>query len=74
MDQKGVAVAGKKKIILLVLFCFSLMLAAGCETVGGLAKGGATTIDYTAKGAAKDTKGLFGGIMWVDDWMTRNLW
>lgn len=65
---------GKKKFVLLVLFCFFLMLAVGCETVGGLAKGGATTIDCTAKGAAKDTKGLIGGIMWVDDWMTRNLW
>lgn len=59
----------KKAVLFAVLFLCSIFIS-GCETAAGAAKG----IAYTAEGAGKDTVGLCGAIMKLDNWIRENLW
>ncbi len=64
----------RHKIFICCALFFSLFLLSGCQTAKGVAEGVGTTIAGTTTGAVKDTQGLFGAIMSLDDWIKRNLW
>ena len=60
----------KKKYAFAAVALFSFFLLAGCNT----AKGVATGVKATAKGAVKDVKGVGGGVKKADSWVKKNLW
>ena len=61
----------KKNTVLIVIFLLVVSVwLGGCAT----AKGVATGMSETAKGAAEDAKGLWHGILTADNWIKKNLW
>ncbi|MDD4953375.1 MAG: hypothetical protein PHG40_00510 [Candidatus Omnitrophica bacterium] len=66
----------KKKVFAGVLFL--AVLSSGCSTVKGAAAGTAggvaCGVGYTAMGVAEDAKGTRNAVVWMDNWVKRNLW
>jgi predicted small secreted protein len=65
----------KKNTVLIIIFLLVVSVwLGGCATAKGVATGVATGMSETAKGAAKDAKGLWQGILNLDAWIKKNLW
>lgn len=63
----------KRRIFVEVLFLGFIFLS-GCQTAKGAAKGVAYGVESTAVGVASDAKGLWRGILNLDNWIKENLW
>ncbi len=74
MDAKELKMPLNKKRILCWALFFGIMFLGGCETTKGLVEGIGTTAQGAAKGAAKDTAGIWQGILKADNWIKENLW